>query len=86
MTTLEEVKRIKQEVSSNLRKLHGVTGVGVGYKSVNGKKTSELAILVYVENKKEVAGTIPNEIQGIPVDIIESGRIVPHKEVKRIKQ
>jgi len=76
---LEEIKRVKQEVESDLLKLPGVTGVDVGYKYVDGKKTDILAIRVYVEKKKDPQEKelIPKEFEGIPTDVIER-RFVLH--------
>ncbi len=50
-----------------------MTGVDVGPKYVNGRRTDELAIRVYVEKKSDVAAAdaIPEEIEGVPTDVIE---------------
>ena len=51
----------------------GVTGVDIGYKTVGGKKTDILAIIVYVANKHDVSPekTLPTEIEGVPVDVVQ---------------
>ncbi len=56
-----------------------VVGAGVGYKERDGKLTSELSIIVYVERKLPKAGLeaeeiIPADFKGVPTDVIESGR------------
>ena len=73
MATIEEIRRIKQEVENKLLGLPGVTGVDVGLKIVGGKKTSIHSIRVYVNQKKDVdkKDTIPKKIKGIPTDVIE---------------
>ena len=73
MKTLDEVRRIKKESEAELLELPGVTGVGIGYKYVGGKKSDVLTIRVYVKEKREVPEehSIPRQIQGIPTDVIE---------------
>ena len=64
MTTLDEIRHIKKKV----------TGVDIGYKTVGGKKTGILAIIVYVANKHDVSPkeeTLPIEIEGVPVDVVQ---------------
>jgi hypothetical protein len=58
--------------------MHNVVGVGIGPKRVDGKDTSTLCVRLYVRNKltpqqipKKYA--LPDEINGIPTDIIEVG-------------
>ena len=72
MKSLDKIQRVKEEVENDLLKLPGVTGVGIGKKSVGGKETDELAIIVYVEEKKDVIheNMIPKQIQGIQTDVI----------------
>jgi len=73
MKSLDEIRRIKEEVEAELLRLPGVTGVDIGYKFVEGKKTDELAIRVYVEKKRDVTeeNAVPREIQGVPTDVTE---------------
>ena len=71
-----EIRRIKQEVETELLKLPGVTGVDIGYRIVGGAETGELAIRVYVAEKKApeavpASERIPETIQDIPTDVIE---------------
>ena len=74
MTTREKVRCVKQQVEDDLLKIPGVVGVDIGCKVIDGKKTDILAILIYVEEKKENVHEqhmIPNQIQGIPTDVIQ---------------
>lgn len=74
METLNAIISQKQASQDELLKLSGVTGVDVGYKYVNGKRTDQIAIRVMVSKKKaNVAAKqqIPKEINGIPTDVIE---------------
>jgi hypothetical protein len=73
---LSEIRRIKQEAEAGLLGLPGVTGVDIGYRIVGGEKTGELAIRVYVAEKKApedvpASERIPQAIQDIPTDVIE---------------
>lgn len=73
MTNIDEIRKVKIKAEKELLKLSGVTAVDVGYKYIGGKKTDILAILVYVEKKKDVSNSqmIPGLIDNIPTDIIE---------------
>ena len=74
MTTRDEIRHIKKKVEMKLFSHPGVTGVDIGYKTVGGKKTSILAIIVYVANKHDVSPeeeTLPIEIEGVPVDVVQ---------------
>ncbi|MBC8223321.1 hypothetical protein H8E65_01940 [Candidatus Bathyarchaeota archaeon] len=71
--TLSEIRPVKQVEEAYLLKFKGVTGVDIGYKFVGGKKTDELAIRVYVEEKKDVPPKerIPKTVKGIKTDVIQ---------------
>jgi hypothetical protein len=83
MKNLDEIQCIRRKVEMELLTLPGVTGVDVGQKIVDGKKTDVIAILVYVEKKKDVPEeiAIPKKIQGIPTDVIER-KFVLHSSLK----
>ena len=51
-----------------------VTGVDIGYKYVDGRRTDDIVIRIHVEKKREFvpeAEMFPKEINGIPVDVIQ---------------
>lgn len=80
MVTLEEVKRVKAAYEEELMRKPGVVGVAIGHKNINGKKTNQLCIVCYVvekQRKRKLDGNdiIPEEIEGVPVDVVESGQI-----------
>jgi hypothetical protein len=80
MVTLEEVKRVKAEYEEELMRKPGVVGVAIGHKHINGRKTNLLCIICYVMEKKRVGeleehDIIPEEIEGVPVDVVESGQV-----------
>ncbi len=57
-----------------------VVGVAPGVRMVQGKPTGERCLVVYVERKiprtklKEDE-ILPREIEGVPVDVVEVGRV-----------
>ncbi len=80
MATMGEVRRIKERHEAELLGKKGVIGCAIGYKYVDGKKTDELCIVVYVKEKKpeeklKKRDIIPKTIEGVLVDVVESGEI-----------
>ena len=59
-------------MEADLLQRPGVAGIDIGYKTVEGEKTDTLAIVVYVAEKRDVPPDerIPQEIQGIPTDVV----------------
>ncbi len=75
MKSAEEVVEIKQSVEKKIMAMKGVTGIDVGYKYVDGRRTSELAIRVHVAKKTKTVPkgeAIPKEIDGIPTDVLQN--------------
>ncbi len=68
-----EYTRVKDSVAPDLLKRPGVNGVGIGNKRVGGEDTGELAIVVFVSDKRDVPPdeAIPTEIGGAPTDVVE---------------
>jgi hypothetical protein len=57
-----------------------VVGAGIGHKIVDGKKTTDLSVVVMVSKKVEKetlrsSELVPSEHQGVPTDVIETGRL-----------
>jgi hypothetical protein len=57
----------------------GVTSVRVGYKTVGGRRTDRLAVVVGVERKRPLSDlspdeVIPPEVDGVETDVVETGR------------
>lgn len=73
MPDLPSIYAVKRAVEDELFKRDGVTGVDVGIKEVGGEPTGEIAIRVFVAQKKNVADAdaIPLQIEGHPTDVIE---------------
>ncbi|WP_370614377.1 hypothetical protein [Mumia sp. Pv 4-285] len=73
MDRVQEILPVKRAVEDELLSRPGVTGVDIGYKYVDGERTDEIVIRVYVAEKKDVSedDQIPPTIEGIPTDVIE---------------
>ncbi|MDL1894392.1 hypothetical protein FBQ87_16120 [Sphingobacteriales bacterium CHB3] len=75
---LEDCRRVLRDVRRELFHKPNVVAVGVGYKTVAGKRTEQLSLICSVEVKKSKgslspAEIIPESIQGIPTDVYASG-------------
>jgi hypothetical protein len=76
MAKIEGILKIKRGAEAQLHSLPGIHAVGVGKKVVSGVRTDEMAIAVFVVNKKPLSELatdeiIPVEIAGIKTDVIE---------------
>jgi len=70
MNTFEAAVRAKERIESEILGKPGVTGIDVGSHSVAGTESGEPAIRIYVADKQK-APTLPSEVDGIPVIVIE---------------
>jgi hypothetical protein len=73
---------VRARHEADLMRYPNVVGIADGIRMRSGKPTGEPAIIVYVERKaprKDLAESdlLPAEIEGIPVDVVETGRITP---------
>jgi len=74
MPTLAQVHSTKHECEADFLGRSGVTGVGVGYKYVEGERTSEICVQVFVEKKKKQVAKdekIPATVDNVKTDVIE---------------
>ncbi len=83
MTGYEEALAALRKTESRLLAIPGVTGVSVGYEQVGGEFTDRWALVVHVRDKLAPASVpaaerIPDEVDGVPVDVIEAGPAAPH--------
>ncbi len=74
----KDIIKIKEKWESKLLSYPNVVGVAVGLCQRKGKYTDEKCIVVYVKKKIDPAylkpeEIIPEELDGIPVDVQESG-------------
>ncbi|HEX7185098.1 MAG TPA: hypothetical protein VF756_24935 [Thermoanaerobaculia bacterium] len=77
MNTKDRVVAIKRAAQAKLLGLPGVHAVGVGVKIIDGKRTNELAVRVYVTTKRPLGELpdderIPASIEGVRTDVIEA--------------
>lgn len=92
--TSSELNAVKDSCEDNLISIQNVNGVGIGMKWVNGVPTDTPAILVFVEEKMPEDGVItkfdasqmvPPQIDGIPTDVIEVGKIEKQGFTTRVR-
>ncbi len=74
--THSAIRPVKERVEDDLLSRPGVVGVDINEKVSNGRPTGELAIVVYVTQKKpkdklKAGELIPARIDGIPTDVKE---------------
>ncbi len=92
VSDLQILREAKARIEDDLLDLPGVRGIGIGYKVVGGKQTTQLAVVVLVEHKVEgprldpsrrvperLTFTAPSTGREVTVvtDVQESPRIVP---------
>lgn len=73
---------VKQKYQDELLARPGVVGVGVGMRQREGRFLDEVVIVVTVTKKYNPAALnkddlLPTELEGVPVDVQEGGRIAP---------
>lgn len=77
---ISTARRLLQQHTQELLARHNVVATGIGYKIVQGKRTTTPGIICSVEKKLPInalsAGDrVPSQLGGIPTDVIETGRI-----------
>ncbi|MFI5898345.1 hypothetical protein ACIA5D_50550 [Actinoplanes sp. NPDC051513] len=74
---LRAVRPVKERIEDDLLRLPGVVGVDIGLKRVAGQPTDTVAIRVLVVEKRDVddAERVPETINGIATDVIQTGPI-----------
>ena len=75
---LTAIQIAKRKARARLLSIPGVHAVGIGPKKVGGQPTNEIAIIVYVLEKRSpeeisVEEFIPSNIDGFKTDIVQSG-------------
>ncbi len=76
--SIKRVREIKTRYEDLLLAWPGVMSVGVGLRQRDDAPTSEICIVVMVRNKHTIDNpdeALPDQIEGIPVDVQESGDI-----------
>ncbi|MGD9900388.1 MAG: hypothetical protein AB7T22_14785 [Calditrichaceae bacterium] len=77
---LEDARRILVEARKELHSKPNVIATGIGYKTTQGERTKELALICSVDTKKtknalSAMELIPASIQNIPTDVYPTGLI-----------
>jgi hypothetical protein len=80
--TIERIQAVKAAHEAELMAKANVVGVGIGFRQQQQTRTDEVVLVVLVEKKVPLSqlkpeDVIPSQIEGVPVDVQESGRIVP---------
>ncbi len=71
---VEHAREVKARHEAALLRIPGVVGVGVGV-AADG---SGIVIQVYVEERTgDLEARIPDHLEDVPVEIIETGRVTP---------
>ena len=71
---VELASRVKDRYQDAILAVPGVVGVGVGRASATG----DVVIRVYVAGQiEQIRQQLPAELEGIPVQIVESGQFTP---------
>ena len=76
-TAIDKVRKFLNRHGDDLRKKYVTEGIAIGYKVKDGKYTDTIALIFYVKEKKHIEDLlsegilpIPNEIVGIPTDVV----------------
>jgi hypothetical protein len=78
---LNRARAVKARYEDHLLSQPGVLSVGVGLRQRGGKLTDDVCIVVMVRDKSSIDNlppdqVLPEQIEGVPVDVQESGDIV----------
>lgn len=80
--TIKRIQAVKAAHEAALLAKANVVGVGIGFRQQQQTRTDDVVLVVMVERKiprSQLApdDVIPGQIEGVPVDVQEIGRIVP---------
>lgn len=80
--TIERIQAVKAEHEAELLAKANVVGVGIGFRQQQQTRLDDVVLVVMVEKKVPRAqlapeDIIPGQIDGVPVDVQEVGRITP---------
>ena len=75
---IEKIAALQDKHSPKLMAYPNVVGVGIGLRQRQDKTTNELCLVVMVSkklpvNKLPAEGILPRELDGIGIDVIETG-------------
>lgn len=83
---IERIRAVKAAHEAELLAKANVVGVGIGFRHRGKARTDDVVLVVMVEKKLPRAqlkpeDIIPGMIDGVRVDVQESGRITPQADV-----
>jgi hypothetical protein len=83
---IEHIRVVKAAHESELMAKANVVGVGIGFRHRGRVRTDDVVLVVLVEKKQPRAqldpkDLIPRQIEGVAVDVQESGRIESQAEL-----
>jgi hypothetical protein len=79
----QHAQAVSKLVVQQLLRKQNVVGVGVGMRQRLGRRTKDVVLVVMVDRKVPLADldpedVIPEEIDGVPVDVQETGEFSVH--------
>jgi hypothetical protein len=77
---IQHAMEVKRRHEAELMRKANVVAVGVGFRTRGGQRTDEVSLVVSVKTKVPASqlkqgDAIPASIEGIPVDVVETGEI-----------
>ena len=77
---IHHAQDVKRRHETELMRKANVVGVGIGFRTRGGQRTDEVCIVVSVKTKVPAAqlkrsDVLPASIDGVPIDVIETGVI-----------
>jgi hypothetical protein len=77
MKTIDKARKYLNVHRNDLRKKFNANGVAIGYKNKGGKYTGTIALIFYVNKKKNARDLlaegilpVPAKVDGIPTDVV----------------
>src|SRR5205814_137856 len=66
-------------VTRSVRRSHGIVAIGAGYRILNGRRTDQPCVRIYVEPDAVATSRkqLPEKVEGVPVDITPSDVFKP---------
>lgn len=79
---IDRALAVKAKAKEELLNKANVIGLGIGLKTVGGEQTGDVSLVVLVSQKLPPADLaacdlLPAEIDGVPIDVQEVGKIRP---------
>jgi len=77
---MKRILAVKAKYERTLLRKKNVVGLGVGYRERDGEITDQMVLTVMVQQKEQrsrlrSSDLIPPELDGVPVDVKEVGRL-----------